>query len=130
MARIGTVQELWRYPVKSMVGEQLAQTTIASNGLPGDRGWALRDEAAGEIRGGKKLPELMRCSARYLREPGEGDVPPAEITFPDGSSVTTDDAPASRRGCRSSSAARSRSGRSSRRRTATTTGAGSPTSPT
>ena len=91
MAKIGTVQELWRYPVKSMVGEQLAQTTIASNGVPGDRGWALRDEAAGEIRGGKKLPGLMRCTARYLREPGEGDVPPVEITLPDGSSVPTDD---------------------------------------
>jgi len=91
MATIGTVQELWRYPVKSMVGEQLQRTTIASRGLPGDRGWALRDEAAGEIRGGKKLPALMRCTARYLHEPGEGAVPPAEITFPDGSSVTTDD---------------------------------------
>ncbi len=90
MATIGTVQELWRYPVKSMVGEQLERTTIAARGLPGDRGWALRDEAAGEIRGGKKLPALMRCTARYLREPGEG-VPAAEITFPDGSSVTTDD---------------------------------------
>ena len=91
MTKIGTVQELWRYPVKSMVGEQLAQTTIVSNGVPGDRGWALRDEAAGEIRGGKKLPGLMRCTARYLLEPGEGDVPPVEITFPDGSSVTTED---------------------------------------
>ena len=91
MTKIGTVQELWRYPVKSMVGEQLAQTTIASNGVPGDRGWALRDEAAGEIRGGKKLPGLMRCTARYLFEPGDGDVPPVEITFPDGSSVTTED---------------------------------------
>jgi uncharacterized protein YcbX len=91
MATIGTVQEIWRYPVKSMVGERLERTTIASRGLPGDRGWALRDEAAGEIRGGKKLPALMRCTARYLLEPGEGDVPPAQITFPDGSSVTTED---------------------------------------
>ena len=90
MATIGTVQELWRYPVKSMVGEQLERATIGPLGLPGDRGWALRDESAGEIRGGKKLPALMRCTARYLREPGEGAAP-AEITFPDGSSVTTDD---------------------------------------
>jgi uncharacterized protein YcbX len=48
-----------------MVGEQLAQTTIASNGLPGDRGWALRDEAAGDLAA--KLPGLMRCSARTPR---------------------------------------------------------------
>src|SRR5262249_56167198 len=74
-----------------MVGERLEGRRIGSGGLPGDRGWALRDEAAGEIRGGKKLPALMRCTARYLHEPGEGAVPPAEITFPDGSSVTTDD---------------------------------------
>jgi uncharacterized protein len=92
MAMVGTVRELWRYPVKSMGGERVERTTLGAAGLPGDRGWAVRDEAAGEIRGGKKLPQLMLCSARYLREPDGRTVPPAEITLPDGGTVTTGEA--------------------------------------
>jgi MOSC domain-containing protein len=91
MAIVGTVREVWRYPVKSMGGERLERATLGATGIPGDRGWAVRDEVAGEIRGGKKLPQLMLCSARYLREPGADAVPPAEITLPDGTTVTTDD---------------------------------------
>ncbi len=92
MTMVGTVRELWRYPVKSMGGEALERTTLGSAGLPGDRGWAVRDEAAGEIRGGKKLPRLMLCRARYLHEPDGATTPPAEITLPDGETVTTGDA--------------------------------------
>ena len=92
MAIVGTVRELWRYPVKSMGGERLEHATLGAMGIPGDRGWAVRDEAAGEIRGGKKLPALMRCRARYLREPSGDTVPPAEITLPDGAASRRDDA--------------------------------------
>lgn len=90
MTTIGTVREVWRYPVKSMGGERVEQTTLGPLGVPGDRGWALRDETAGEIRGAKKLPGLMMCTARYLTEPGAGAVPQAEITLPDGSNIRTD----------------------------------------
>src|SRR5690606_6897088 len=61
-----------------------------TNGIPGDRAWALRDEVAGEIRGAKKLPVLMRCSARFLSEPEPGQSPTAEILLPDGASLRTD----------------------------------------
>ncbi len=91
MTMVGTVRELWRYPVKSMGGERLDNVTSRAMGIPGDRGWAVRDEAAGEIRGGKKLPQLMLCAARYLREPAGGGVSPAEITLPDGATVASDD---------------------------------------
>ena len=91
MGRIGTVREIWRYPIKSMGGESLAQCTAGVMGIPGDRGWALRDERAGEIRGAKKLPQLLLCKARYVAEPGNDDVPPAEITLPDGARVRSDD---------------------------------------
>src|SRR5262245_39870387 len=74
-----------------MGGERLEQATLGVTGLLGDRGWAIRDEAAGEIRGGKKLPQLMLCSARYLREPDGETVLTVEITLPDGATVTTDD---------------------------------------
>lgn len=85
------VLELWRYPVKSMVGEKLDQCRIGARGIAGDRGWAVRDERAGEIRGAKKLYDLLLCSARYLGEPGDDGVPAAEITLPDGERVRSDD---------------------------------------
>jgi uncharacterized protein YcbX len=58
---------------------------------PGDRGWAVRDEKAGEIRGAKKLPQLMRCQASYLAEPDGKSVPATEITFPDGTKYRAGD---------------------------------------
>lgn len=89
MKLVGTVSELWRFPVKSMAGEPMEKCEVAALGIPGDRGWAVRDEKAGEVRGAKKLPALMRCRASYLGEPTENEIPPAEITFPDGSSAHT-----------------------------------------
>jgi uncharacterized protein YcbX len=88
---VGVVRELWRYPVKSMCGEQTDRVRVGPLGLPGDRGWALRDEAAGEIRGAKKLPALLGCSARYREEPEGADVPHADVTLPDGTRTATDD---------------------------------------
>src|SRR2546425_8545994 len=87
---VGRVTEIWRYPVKSMGGEQLSRCTIGERGIPGDRGWAVRDEAAGEIRGAKKLPALLLLSARYVEEPAADQIPSAEITFPDGARVRSE----------------------------------------
>jgi len=87
---VGRVTEIWRYPVKSMGGEQLRRCTLGERGIPGDRCWAVRDEAAGEIRGAKKLPALLLASARYLDEPGSDRIPPAEIALPDGARVRSD----------------------------------------
>lgn len=89
--RVGTVAELWRYPVKSMAGEQLAETRLGSLGIPGDRGWALRDETAQEIRGAKKIAGLLHCSARYCEEPDDVSIPPVVIGLPDGRAVGSDD---------------------------------------
>jgi len=97
MPTLGKVIELWRYPVKSMGGERLQRTAIDAHGVRGDRGWALRDERAGEIRGAKKLPDLLRCAARYLEEPGSDSVPPAEMTLPDGTRLRSDDPSAAAR---------------------------------
>lgn len=97
MAVVGRISEVWRYAVKSMGGELLKQCTLGARGVVGDRGWALRDEEAGEIRGAKKLPDLLRCTARYLDEPTEGTVPPAEITLPDGTTLRTDNDTAAQR---------------------------------
>ena len=87
---LGRIVEIWRYPVKSMGGEQLRSCELGMLGIPGDRGWAVRDEAAGEIRGAKKLPSLLLLAARYVDEPQANRIPPAEVVFPDGTHVRTD----------------------------------------
>jgi uncharacterized protein YcbX len=91
MERVGRIKEIWRYPVKSMGGERLAHSSVGALGIPADRGWALRDEKAGEVRGAKKLAGLMKCAARYLEEPAAGRIPHAEITLPGGERVRTSD---------------------------------------
>jgi MOSC domain-containing protein len=88
---VGHVREIWRYPVKSMGGGQLGDCRVTERGIPGDRGWAVRDEEAKEIRGAKNFPVLLQCAARYLEEPNGGGVPAAEITLPDGTKVRSDD---------------------------------------
>lgn len=74
-----TLEEICRYPVKSMLGESLAETLLGEQGIPGDRSWATRDEKRGGIRGAKKIPRLMLFSARTSHSGV------AEIQAPDGS---------------------------------------------
>lgn len=73
-----------------MAGERLESCAVESLGIPGDRGWALRDETTGEITNGKRFPLLMQCAARYRTEPEGSTIPPADITLPDGSTTATD----------------------------------------
>jgi uncharacterized protein YcbX len=79
------VSELWRYPVKSMIGENIDAVELDDLGIVGDRTWAARDLERGGIRGAKKIGALMRLAARDL---GDGQV---EIVLPDGAVVTTAD---------------------------------------
>ena len=83
--------DIFRYPVKSMMGESLSATRLTLNGIPGGRAWAVRDEVRGGIRGGKKIPGLMRLAARYPEEPDGAVSGNAEITLSDGSTVGTRD---------------------------------------
>ena len=88
---IGTIKEIWRYPVKSMAGQRLQTCTVGPLGIPGDRGWALRDEKTKEITNGKRIPQLMMCAASYVAEPSDGDIPDVQITFPDGTKIHSND---------------------------------------
>src|SRR5258707_14184827 len=97
MQIIGTVKEIWRYPVKSMAGERLQRANVGALGVYGDRGWAIRDEKAGEIRNARKLPALLHCTAVYLREPSATDVPPAQITMSNGTTFRSASAGANAR---------------------------------
>jgi uncharacterized protein YcbX len=94
---IARISGIRRYPVKSMLGEELEQVSLGENGLPGDRAWAVRDEVRGGIRGGKKIPALMTCSARYEKAPADTGSSTAEIGLPDGSRISTTDADAGER---------------------------------
>ena len=87
---IGRVREIWRYPVKSMAGERLDRASVGALGLWGDRGWAIRDEATGEIHNAKRHPILMQCVATYCAPPREGVIPDVEIVLPGGARVTSD----------------------------------------
>jgi len=88
--KAGSIAELWRYPVKSMAGQRLAEARLAEDGVPGDRGWAVRDEKRGGIRGAKKIPALMQLAARSVEEPAPGRWPAPEIALPDGAAVRAD----------------------------------------
>ena len=85
------VQEIWRYPVKSMGGEQLDEVEVRAQGLKWDRGWTVRDKESGAIRGARYIPRLLMCTARYLSGTSAGLVPHAEIELPDGTCITTAD---------------------------------------
>jgi len=94
---LGTVDQIWRYPFKSMIGERIERCLVSPQGVIGDRGWALRDVATGKLGSGKRLPMLLMCQARYLDEPTAESTPHVEITFPDGTTVRTDDDDAAER---------------------------------
>ncbi|MCM3873216.1 MAG: MOSC domain-containing protein [Pyrinomonadaceae bacterium] len=46
MTTIGTVESLWRYPVKSMRGEEVTEAFMGFSGIYGDRCYAIRNSAA------------------------------------------------------------------------------------
>jgi uncharacterized protein len=92
---LGHVVAVWRYPVKSMAGEELDACEVTARGVLGDRGYALLDESAGVVASAKNpraWPNLLACRAAYTTSPriGEG-LPPVRITLPDGQEVASDD---------------------------------------
>jgi uncharacterized protein YcbX len=88
--KIGTIAEIWRYPVYFMGGERRPEIHVGRMGVPGDRGWAVYDEERQGVTTAKRLPALRGCSARYPTEPVEGEAPPpAQVQLPDGSMLWT-----------------------------------------
>jgi uncharacterized protein YcbX len=93
-SQVGVVKELFRYPVKSMLGERLTKLEIGPKGVIGDRAWALR-EANGRIVTAKKWANMLGFRAAYEATPDSGQLAPVKITLPDGTSLYADDARAS-----------------------------------
>jgi uncharacterized protein len=75
------VAALWRYPVKSLQGEQLAEADVEDNGLRGDRCWGIRDEDTGRILTGRREPRLLLGAATMIDD-GE-----PELSLPNGHRV-------------------------------------------
>jgi uncharacterized protein YcbX len=91
---IGTVEDLWRFPVKSMQGERLEEAELTSTGLVGDRAYALIDAETGKVVSAKSVrlfPGMFHCRASFLEPPtSEHDLPPVRIDLTDGTSVASD----------------------------------------
>ncbi len=83
------VVELWRFPVKSLQGEQLAAGELGPGGIAGDRQWALFDVATGFGLTARREPGLLFAAGRARPDGG------VEIVLPDGT-VTAEDAVLSR----------------------------------
>jgi uncharacterized protein YcbX len=92
---IGHVAQIWRYPVKSLGGGQVEDTEIGRRGVLGDRLWAVRDIERDVTASARQLPALLTATSRYLapvpRDAGPGSVPEVEITFPDGTALSSSD---------------------------------------
>jgi uncharacterized protein YcbX len=89
------ISELWRYPVKSMLGEQPTRSVLTEIGVAGDRAYAVIDGSDGKVASAKnprKWRALLSCRAEFIDEPDVGEAPPpVRITLPDGTIVTSDD---------------------------------------
>ena len=78
------VLEVWRFPVKSLLGERLDRAELGPEGVAGDRGWALFDVGTGFGLTARRVPDLLFAAGR-LRADGA-----VEVVLPDGT-VTADD---------------------------------------
>lgn len=64
--RIGTVVEMWRYPVKSMGGERLTGAVeVTAAGIEGDRAMAVVDDVSGKVLSAKTVPLLLQVQASW-----------------------------------------------------------------
>ena len=91
----GAVVSLWRYPVKSMMGEELNSSAVIDRGLLGDRSLALVDTETGKVvsaKNPKKWSAMFDFRAAFTAPPElEHPLPPVRVTLPDGVTVTSDD---------------------------------------
>jgi uncharacterized protein YcbX len=92
--QVGVVSELFRYPVKSMLGERLDEFEVGEQGVIGDRAWALREVVNGRVVTAKKWPNMFEFRATYETTPKAGELAPVRITMPNGRTIHADDADA------------------------------------
>lgn len=90
----GTVVSLWRYPVKSMLGEELNSSDVTERGFVGDRAYALIDQKTGKVASAKnprKWGRLFDFRSVFIEPPQVVEnIPRVRITFPDGTNFFSD----------------------------------------
>ena len=88
---VGKVVSIWRYPVKSMMGEELNSSYVTERGLIGDRVYALIDQQTGKVASAKnpgKWGKLFDFRAAFTDLLQIADnIPPVRIILPDGSQI-------------------------------------------
>ena len=93
-AIVGSVDALWRFPVKSMGGEQIEQAELSERGIAGDRAYALIDTDTGKVVSAKSVklfPGMLNCRATFVEPPVSGsEPPPVRIVLPSGVTVTSE----------------------------------------
>lgn len=83
------VIRLWRYPVKSMLGEECGYLDVDERGVKGDRLFAVRD-VDGKFGSGKTTRRFRKIDGLFgFRAAYDNDVP--RITFPDGREILGND---------------------------------------
>lgn len=85
---LGTVARLRRYPVKSMLGEDVAVSDVSFNGLAGDRSLAVVSLRTGKLASAK-YPRLWRAMLTLAASAADGAV---RIRLPDGTIARSADA--------------------------------------
>lgn len=98
------VEQIWRYPIKSLRGEQVRESGIDERGLIGDRVWAVTDRATGKLGSGKNSrrferfpgPALLEFAARFPVEPRPGAIEPPVLITRDGAELPVADGAADR----------------------------------
>ena len=89
MKLYGKVKQLWRYPVKSLLGESLTELSIDRRGVVGDR-WFAISNTQGKFGSGKntrrfrKIEGLFSFQAKY-------DNKTLLIVFPNGRTFEAND---------------------------------------
>ena len=86
---VGSVGELWRYPVKSMQGEELTACEVTRLGVVGDRAFGVRDIESGKVASAKQprpWSRLLGCAATLVSDGEESTG--VVVRLPDGATVS------------------------------------------
>ena len=95
LTTVGQVVSLWRYAVKSMMGEELNASEVTERGILGDRAYALLDPMTGKVvsaKNPKKWSRMFDFRAAFVEPPRlDAPLPPIRVTCPDGTIIRSDE---------------------------------------
>lgn len=88
MRQVGTIKELWRYPVSSVTGELLQEAPVSPAGMTGDRRYAMVDAQTGVVAHPERDKRWQRAVFVRSRTAENGA---AELLVPDHDWLAVDD---------------------------------------